>query len=115
MSTTAQVMVAEGNPYKYTAVRVRRIRKRDSQRLDDSIRIESLLTAAGSQKKSDRMSEIHPVAIQFGVPRSKPRYGRAGGDGACGHKLIFKRKMRNTVKALETVKSSKTIELAAIL
>src|SRR5215469_5868174 len=109
MSTTAQVMVAEGNPYKYTAVRVRRIRKRDSQRLDDSIRIESLLTAAGSQKKSDRMSEIHPVAIQFGVPRSKPRCGRAGGDGACGHKIIFSREIGNTAKPLEAAESSKTI------
>src|SRR5215467_2296266 len=108
-------MVAEGNPYKYTAVSVRRITKRVSQRLDDSIRIESLFEPASGKEKSDRMSEIHPAAIQFGVPRSRPRYGRAGGDGASGHKLIFKRKMRNTAKTLETAKSSKTIELAAIL
>src|SRR5215472_14608945 len=107
-------MVAEGNPYKCAAVSVRRIRKRDSQRLDDSIRIEALCGAAGRQKKSDRMSEIHPVAIQFGVPRSKPMCGRAGGDGASGHKLIFKREMRYTAKPLETAKSCEIIRVAAI-
>jgi hypothetical protein len=61
------------------------------------------------------MSEIHPVAIQFGVPRSKPRFGRAGGDGASGHKIIFEHETGNTVKTLEAAKSCKTIELAAII
>jgi len=31
------------------------------------------------------MSEKHPAAIQFWVPRSEPRTGSAGGDVACGH------------------------------
>jgi hypothetical protein len=61
------------------------------------------------------MSEIHPAAIQFGVPRSKPRNGRAGGDGANGHKVISRRETGNTAKALEAAKSCKTIQLAAIM
>jgi hypothetical protein len=50
------------------------------------------------------MPEKHPAAIQFGVPRSKPRYGRAGGDVASEHNYIFGREAGNTVNALETAK-----------
>src|SRR5205807_280635 len=71
------------------ALTARRTRPRDNQRLDDSMRIKNLFRTITRQKKSDRTSEIHPVAIQFGVPRSKPRYGRAGGDAASGHSYIF--------------------------
>src|SRR5205807_830407 len=82
-------MVAEGNPYKYTALRASGIRKRDNRRLDNSTRIASLIGAAVRQKKSDRMSEKHPAAIQFGVPPSKPRNGGARGDSASEHTHIF--------------------------
>src|ERR1041384_3574800 len=101
-------MVTEGNPYKYAAVRGRRIRKRDSQRLDDSMRIEGLYGTPEQQKKSDRMSEKHPAAIQFGVPRSEPRFGRAGGGGASGHSYNF---LARNEQYCESIRSRKIMQI----
>src|SRR5215467_1885079 len=100
-------MVAEGNPYKYVALSARRTRPRNSQRWGESMRIKNLIRTGGARKKSDRMFEIHPVAIQFGVPRSEPTYGRAGGDDASGHTYIFPK--RNT-QYCESIRSGKIMQ-----
>src|SRR6266480_1312800 len=104
-------MVADGNPYKYAALAARKTKNRYNQRSHDSMRIAGPFRPAGHQKKSDRMAEIHPAAIQFGVPRSEPRSGQAGGDGASEHVYILRREIGNTAKPLETRKSSETIRL----
>src|SRR6266702_983143 len=104
-------MVADGNPYKYAALAARKTKNRYNQRSDDSMRIAGPFRPAGHQKKSDRMAETHPAAIQFGVPRSEPRSGQAGGDGASEHVYNFAARNRQyceTTRNAEIIRNNKT-------
>src|SRR5207249_10868285 len=103
-------MVADGNPYKYAALEARKTKNRYNQRSHDSMRIAGPFRPAGHQKKSDRMAEIHPAAIQFGVPRSEPRSGQAGGDGASAHVYNFAARNRQyceTTRNVEIIRNNK--------
>ncbi len=104
-------MVADGNPYKYAALAARKTKNRYNQRSHDSMRIAGPFRPAGHQKKSDRMAETHPAAIQFGVPRSEPRSGQAGGDGASEHVYNFAARNRQyceTTRNAEIIRNNKT-------
>src|SRR5437773_6674662 len=104
-------MVADGNPYKYAALAARKTKNRYNQRSHDSMRIAGPFRPAGHQKKSDRMAEIHPAAIQFGVPRSEPRPGQAGGDGASENVYNFaarNRQYSETTRNAEIIRNNKT-------
>src|SRR5207244_13478456 len=104
-------MVADGNPYKCAALAARKTKNRYNQRSHDSMRIAGPFRPAGHQKKSDRMAEIHPAAIPFGVPRSEPRSGQAGGDGASEHVYNFAARNRQyceTTRTVEVMRNNKT-------
>jgi len=53
------------------------------------------------------MSETHPVAIQFGVPRSVPEFGWTGGDGASEHTYKY---IPRKGQYCETIRSGKIMK-----